>query len=152
VKILVLGGTVFLGRHIVEAALARGHDVTLFNRGRQNPHLFPEIEKLRGDRDGDLVALRRRTFDAVVDPSAYRPEQVHAVAATLGATGHYTFISSVSVYERFPPARSFNEDAPLAAGSDGNGPLKARCEEALESALPDRVACVRHGNIVEHPS
>jgi 2'-hydroxyisoflavone reductase len=64
VKILVLGGTVFLGRHIVEAALARRHEVTLFNRGRQNPHLFPEIEKLRGDRDGELAALRGRTFDA----------------------------------------------------------------------------------------
>ena len=117
VKILVLGGTVFLGRHIVEAALARGHEVTLFNRGRQNPDLFPMVEKLRGDRDSDLAAVRGRAFDAVVDPSAYRPEQVRAVAATLGDTGHYTFISSVSVYERFPPGRSFNEDAPLAAGS-----------------------------------
>lgn len=148
VKLLVLGGTVFLGRHVVEAALARGHGVTVFNRGRQNPHLFPEIEKLRGDRDGDLAALRGRTFDAVVDPSAYRPEQVHAVATTLGATEHYTFISSISVYERFPPGRSFNEDAPLAAGTDGYGPLKARCEEALQAALPDRVACVRPGLIV----
>ena len=147
-KILVLGGTVFLGRHVVEAALARRHEVTLFNRGRQNPHLFSEIEKLRGDRDGELAALRGRTFDAVVDTSAYRPEQVHAVAETLGATGHYTFISSISVYERFPPGRSFNEDAPRAAGSDGYGPLKARCEEALEAALPDRVACVRPGLIV----
>src|SRR4026209_2119370 len=102
-RLLVLGGTVFLGRHIVEAALARGHEVTLFNRGRQNPDLFPEIEKLRGDRDGELAALRGRTFDAVVDPSAYRPEQVRAVAATLEDTEHYTFISSISVYERFPP-------------------------------------------------
>jgi 2'-hydroxyisoflavone reductase len=148
VKILVLGGTVFLGRHVVEAALARGHDVTLFNRGQQNPHLFPEIEKLRGDRNGDLVALRGRTFDAVVDSSGYRPEQVHRIATTLGPTGHYTFISSVSVYERFPPGKSFTEDAPLAAGIDGYGSLKARCEEALQAVLPGRVAYVRPGLIV----
>ena len=65
--ILVLGGTVFLGRHVVEASLARGHDVTLFNRGQTRPELFPELEKLRGDRDGDLGALVGRSFDAVVD-------------------------------------------------------------------------------------
>jgi hypothetical protein len=67
VKLLILGGTVFVGRHIVEAALARGHHVALFNRGRQNPHLFPDVEKLRGDRDGDLAALRHRSFDAVLE-------------------------------------------------------------------------------------
>jgi 2'-hydroxyisoflavone reductase len=148
-KILVLGGTVFVGRYIVQAALARGHQVTLFNRGRQNPHLFPEIEKLRGDRDGDLTALRGRSFDAVVDPSGYRPEQVRAVAETLGKTsGHYAFISSISVYRGFPPGRSFDEDTPLAEGSDGYGPLKARSEGALEAALPGRVARVRPGLIV----
>ena len=147
-EILVLGGTLFLGRHIVEAAIARGHDVTLFNRGRLNPHLFPETEKLRGDRDGDLTALRGRSFDAVVDSSAYRPDHVRASVETLGATRHYTLISSISVYERFPPGQSFNEHAPIAAGSDGYGSLKARCEEALEAALPDRVACVRPGLVV----
>ena len=70
-RLLVLGGTLFLGRHVVEAALARGHDVTLFNRGRTNPALFPEAEHLRGDRDGDLTALAGRDWDAVVDPSGY---------------------------------------------------------------------------------
>ncbi|MCX5795601.1 MAG: NAD-dependent epimerase/dehydratase family protein [Elusimicrobia bacterium] len=148
-RILVLGGTVFVGRHFVEAALARGHAVTLFNRGRHGPDLFPQAEKLRGDRDHDLSALRGRTFDAVFDPSGYRPEQVGSVVEALGAgIPHYTFVSSISAYRRFPPGRPFDEDAPLAAGSAGYGALKARCEEALEAALPGRVAQVRPGLIV----
>jgi 2'-hydroxyisoflavone reductase len=149
VRVLVLGGTLFLGRHVVEAALARGHEVVLFNRGRRNPHLFPHIEKLRGDRDGDLAALRGRRFEAVIDPSGYRPEQVRAVTDVLGgAIAHYLFISSISVYRDFPPHRSFDEDAPLAEGDQGYGALKARCEDALEEALPGRVARVRPGLIV----
>lgn len=148
-KILVLGGTVFLGRHVVAAALARGHELTLFNRGRQNPQLFPEVEKLRGDRDGDLSALRGRRFDAVLDTSGYRPEQLRAMAEVLGDTvEHYTFISTMSIYRQFPPGRSMDEDAPLGEGNDGYGPLKARSEEAIEAALPERVAHVRPGLIV----
>lgn len=152
-KILVLGGTVFLGRAIVTAALARGHEVTLFNRGRRDPGLFPEVEKLRGDRDGDLEALRGRAFDVVFDPSAFRPEQVQAVAGILGGSvGHYLLISSISVFRAFPPGRAFDEDAPLAEGHEGYGALKARCEEALVEAraegLRDRVAIVRPGLIV----
>ncbi len=148
-RILILGGTLFLGRHIVDAALARGHDVVLFNRGQRNPHLFPQLEKLRGDRDGDLAALRGRRFDAVVDPSGYRPEQMRAVTRVLGeAVVHYGFISSISVYRELPPHRSFDEDAPLAEGDQGYGALKARCEEVLEEMLPGRVARVRPGLIV----
>lgn len=70
-KLLILGGTVFLGRHLVDAALARGHAVTLFNRGQHNPELFPAVEKLRGDRDGNLAALRGRSWDAVIDTCGY---------------------------------------------------------------------------------
>lgn len=148
-KLLVLGGTVFLGRHIVEAALARGHSVTLFNRGRHGPDLFPEAEKLRGDRDGDLTALHGRSFDAVIDPSGYRPEQVRtAVNALAGRDPHYVFISSISVYRGFPPGRAFDEQSALAEGSEGYGALKARCEEALEAKLPGGVAHVRPGLIV----
>ena len=147
-KLLVLGGTVFVGRHVVEAALARGHEVTLFNRGRQNAHLFPALEKLRGDRDGDLAALRGRRFDAVVDPSGFTPVQVRATAEALSQVGHYTFISSVSVYRSFPPGVSFDETAPLLDGDDGYGALKARSEGALDVALPGRVAHVRAGLIV----
>ncbi len=147
-KILVLGGTVFLGRHVVESALARGHSVTLFNRGRQNPNLFPNVEKLRGDRDGDLSALGGRRFDAVIDTSTYTPGQACRMADILDRRiEHYTFISSVSAYAGFPARRSYDETAPLAEGSDGYVPLKARSEEALEAAFPGRVAHLRPGLI-----
>src|SRR5207245_5135091 len=106
-KLLVLGGTVFLGRHVVESALARGHSVTLFNRGRQNPDLFPKVEKLRGDRDGDLSALSGRRFDAVVDTTTYTPAQAHRMTEILDRRiEHYTFISRVSAYAGFPAGRS----------------------------------------------
>jgi len=148
-KFLVLGGTVFLGRHVVESALARGHSVTLFNRGRHNSNLFPKVEKLRGDRDGDLSALSGRRFDAVVDTTTYTPAQARRIAEILdGRIEHYTFISSVSAYAGFPAGRSYDETAPLAEGSHGYGPLKARSEEALEAAFPGRVAHLRPGLIV----
>ncbi len=148
-KILVLGGTVFLGRHVVESALARGHSVTLFNRGRQNPNLFPKVEKLRGDRDGDLSALSGRRFDAVIDTSTYTPGQACTMTKILDRRiEHYTFISSISAYAGFPAGRSYDETAPLAEGNDGYGPLKARSEEALEAAFPGRVTHLRPGLIV----
>ena len=74
-NLLILGGAVFLGRHLVEAAQARGHTVTLFNRGQHNPEIFPAVEKLRGDRDGDLTALKGRCWDAVIDTCGYGPRQ-----------------------------------------------------------------------------
>ncbi|MBF0546712.1 MAG: NAD-dependent epimerase/dehydratase family protein [Candidatus Riflebacteria bacterium] len=147
-KILVLGGTVFLGRHIVASALAQGYSVTLFNRGRQNPNLFPEVEKLRGDRDGDLSALRGRSFDGVVDTSTYTPEQARRVVEILDRRiGHYTFISSVSAYARFPAGHSYNETSLLIEGNDGYGALKARSEEVFDAAFPGRVTNVRPGLI-----
>ncbi len=148
-NLLIQGGTVFLGRHAVDAALARGHQVTLFNRGRHNPQLFPDVEKLRGDRDNDLSAFQGRRFDAVIDLCGYRPEQVQATAKALrDSVDHYTFISTISVYRDFPPGRPFDENARLAEGSEGYGPLKARCEEALQAELPGRIAHVRPGLIV----
>ncbi len=147
-KLLVLGGTVFLGRHVVESALAGGHSVTLFNRGRHNPNLFPKVSKLRGDRDGDLSALGGRFFDAVIDTSTYTPAQARRIAEILDRRiGHYTFISSVSAYAGFLAGRSYDETAPLAEGNHGYGPLKARSEEALEAAFPGRVTHVRPGLI-----
>src|SRR4051794_10737776 len=111
-RILVLGGTQFLGRHTVDAALARGHHVTLFNRGRTRAELFPQVEKLRGDRDGDLEALGGRAFDAVVDTSGYVPRIVRETIDALGDVGHYTFVSSISVYADVstPPT----EESPVA--------------------------------------
>src|SRR5438128_6265713 len=112
-KLLILGGTIFLGRHIVEAALARGHELTLFNRGQHNPELFPDVEKLRGDRDGGLNVLDGRRWDAIIDTCGYVPRIVRASAEKLAnACDHYTFISSISVYADFTQ-RDMDENAPL---------------------------------------
>ena len=118
-RLLVLGGTKFLGRGIVDAALERGHDVTLFNRGRTNPELYPEVERLRGDRDGDLDALAGRTWDAVIDPSGYVPRVVRASAELLRESGHYIFVSSISVY-----------DEPFSALRRGRAAARARRSRA----------------------
>jgi 2'-hydroxyisoflavone reductase len=148
VRLLVLGGTVYLGRHVVEAALARGHEVTLFNRGRQNAELFPELERLRGDRDGDLSALRGRSWDAVIDPSGFTPAQVGASAELLAdAVELYVFVSTIGVYHPFL-ARDFDETAPVTHEHEGYSGEKARSEEAAEQAMPGRVLHVRAGLIV----
>lgn len=148
-KLLVLGGTIFLGRHVVAAALARGHAVTLLNRGRHGAGLFPDVERLVGDRDGDLRALAAREFYATIDCSGYTPEQVARSAAALGArAGHVVFVSSISAYAGFEPGKVYDESAPLAAGHEGYGALKARAEEVLLAACPGRAAIVRPGLIV----
>lgn len=148
-RLLILGGTVFLGRHVIAAALARGHTVAMLNRGRHGPGLFPEVERLIGDRDGDMSALRGREFDAVIDCSAFNPAQIERTIAALDTgTPHVVLVSSISAYGVFPPHRAFDESTPLADGNEGYGPLKARAEEALARALPDRHAIVRPGLIV----
>ena len=139
-KLLVLGGTVFLGRALVEAALAAGHEVTTFTRGKSNPDLFPEAERLRGDREQDLSALAGREWDAVVDTSGYEPEVVRASAELLAGT-HYTFISSISAYADF--SKPVHEDSPLA-DDDEYGGKKARCERELR----DPALVIRPGLIV----
>jgi 2'-hydroxyisoflavone reductase len=140
-QLLVLGGTKFLGRHVVDAALERGHDVALFNRGTTRPDLFPDVEKLRGDRDGNLDAVRGRAFDAVVDTSGYVPRIVRETIEALGPVGHYTFVSSISVYAdcSTPPT----ESSPLRQLAEPTedwraayGELKALCEEAVCSEFP----------------
>src|SRR3954452_18617059 len=140
--ILVLGGTQFVGRHVVDTALERGHEVTLFNRGQTRPELFPTVEKLHGDRDGDLSALAGRSFDAVVDTSGYVPRVVQRTLDALGDVGHYTFVSSVSAYAALAEPR--DEDAPLARlaeetedyRSEAYGPLKALSEEVVRTRFP----------------
>jgi 2'-hydroxyisoflavone reductase len=154
-RLLILGGTVFLGRHLVEAAVARGDEVTIFNRGRHNPDLFPGVEKLRGDRDGDLAPLSGRYWDAVIDTSGHLPRTVRAAAERLSrAVEHYTFISTLAVYADFPKVPGLDESAPLGALSDPTvarvtpetvGPLKALCERALEPAMRGRALVVRAG-------
>jgi 2'-hydroxyisoflavone reductase len=148
-KILILGGTQFLGRHIVEVALAQRHTVTIFNRGRRNLDLFPYVEKLLGDRNGDMSALHARTFDCVIDCSGYKPEQLQRTAEALGTrVPHYIFISSVSAYGKRPPYQRFDEMVPLAQGDVGYGEEKARSEEVIAKAYPSRVAIIRPGLIV----
>jgi 2'-hydroxyisoflavone reductase len=151
-RLLVLGGTEFVGRHVVEAALARGHEVTLFNRGRTRPELFPEVEKLRGDRDGDLGALAGRSWDAVVDTSGYVPRVVRATLDALDGRGHYTFVSTIAAYA--DRSRPLAEDAPLARLEEDTedrheayGPLKALCEAAVLERFSDALV-VRPGLIV----
>ena len=95
-RLLVLGGTVFLGRHLVEEALARGDDVTLFNRGRTAPELFPDVERLEGDRDGNLAALTGRSFDVVIDTSGFVPRIVRQ-SAELRLFGGRHFLVQMAV-------------------------------------------------------
>lgn len=150
-RLLVLGGTGFVGRHIVELALARGDEVTLFNRGRSAPELFSQAEMRRGDRGGDLRALDDgSTWGAAIDVTGYRPAEVAASSRLLAErVGRLTFISTVSVYaDASRPGVA--EDAPLAklSGGDGwedYGPLKVLCEEAVHAALPGRALIVRPG-------
>jgi 2'-hydroxyisoflavone reductase len=157
-KLLVLGGTRFLGRATVEAALARGHEVTLFNRGQTNPELFPEAEKLRGDRTQDLSALSRANWDAVVDPSGYVPGVVSASAETLSeSTDFYLFVSSLSVYaDRSGTMVEGNTletlgELPadrLLEDYSNYGALKALAEQTVAETFPDSHANVRPGLIV----
>jgi 2'-hydroxyisoflavone reductase len=155
-RLLALGGTKFLGRAAVEVALARGHDVTLFNRGQTNPELFPQAEKLRGDRDGDLSALQGREWDAVIDPSGFVPRVVRdSVELLRGSVGRYVFVSSGSVYAE-PYVPGYDESAPTVelddpASEDVNrdyGALKAACEEVVREVFPDAHTNVRAGLIV----
>lgn len=156
-KLLILGGTIFLGRHLVEAALASGHTVTLFNRGQHNADLFPTVEKLRGDRRQDLSALQGRRWDAVIDTCGYIPREVRSAAQKLAnQVEHYTFISTISVYADFARP-GLDEGGPLGTLSDPTteeitgesyGPLKVLCEQAAEETLPGQALIIRPGLIV----
>lgn len=139
---------------MVENALARDHEVTLFNRGQTNPELFPEAERLRGDRDGDLSALEGREWDAVVDTSGFVPRVVRQSVELLGdCVGHYAFVSSGSVYA--DPSRTLDESSPVHSGEPESedvmehyGELKAACERVVLDAFGDRALVVRAGLIV----
>jgi 2'-hydroxyisoflavone reductase len=157
-KILILGGTSFIGPRQVEYALARGHTITLFNRGRTNPQLFPNVEKLHGDRaTSDLAALKGRTWDAVIDNSATNPQWVKDSAQLLkGSAGQYVFISTRSVYydtSRIPmtaDAQVFTrENTTVAEGRPlPYGLSKALAEKEARSAFGDRTTIVRPGLII----
>ena len=148
-KLLVLGGTVFLGRHVVDAALAAGCEVTLLNRGNHVVRFAQPVEQLQGDRDGDLSALVGRYFDAVIDCSGYTPKQLQHTADVLrGKVDHYVFVSTISVYAGFPPGQMYDESAPVTQSTQGYGGGKARAEEVIQAAFPGRVTVLRPGLIV----
>src|SRR5690242_5741488 len=96
-RLLIVGGTRFVGRHITEAALAAGHEVTLLHRERTGADLFPQATHLLADRDGDLSVLAGRRFDATIDVCAYQPSQIRHLSVNLD-TGRYVLISTTSVY------------------------------------------------------
>jgi 2'-hydroxyisoflavone reductase len=156
-KILVIGGTMFVGKNFIEAALKRGHEITMFNRGKTKPNLFPAVEKLIGNRDGDLTALEGRKWDAVIDTCGYVPRVVKASVDLLAkATEHYTFISSISVYANFGEI-GLNEDSAVATLKDETveeitgetyGGLKVLCEKVVEEGMPGRSLIIRPGYIV----
>ncbi|MER7674842.1 NAD-dependent epimerase/dehydratase family protein [Kitasatospora sp. NPDC096128] len=147
-RILIMGGTRFVGLHFARAALAAGHDVTVLHRGRSGAHLLPEATHLIADRDTELTALHGLSWDATVDVSAYFPRQVRQLATAIdpGAAGRYLLVSSMAVYDT-PAAPGFTEDSPLLP-ADGPEPeeitpatygmLKVQCERAaLEHFGPD---------------
>jgi 2'-hydroxyisoflavone reductase len=156
-RILVLGGTGFLGPHVVRAAVASGHTVTIFNRGRTNTHLFPSIENLIGDRDGDLASLEGREWDAVIDNSATDPKWVRDSAQLLhDSVGTYLFTSTRSVYADFSTV-GMDVDGPTydvdrAWIDEGRqlsyGEAKTLCEIEANAAMPGRTLIVRPGLIV----
>jgi 2'-hydroxyisoflavone reductase len=158
VRFLVLGGTVFVGRHLVSRALQRGHDVTLFNRRRTNPSLFDGIPRLVGDRaTGDLGALGTGEWDAVIDVSGRRPESVRATAEVLrDSVRTYCFVSSVAVYARVEPAWT-DESSEFLAYDPAAEPLpvalaygarKVACERMVRASYADRSLIIRPGVVV----
>ena len=169
-KLLIIGGSRFVGRHLVTAALARNWDVTIFNRGQHSNEKVPEVETIHGDRNSDLTKLQGRRWDAVVDTCGYLPRSVKASAEFLSdSVGVYVFISSQSVYadvsvcgvDELAPLKTLTAeqlDKANAIDSSGQssavtyeemyGGLKALCEQAAEEVMPNRVLCIRPGLIV----
>lgn len=156
-RLLVLGGTRFLGRCIVAAALARGHRVTLFNRGKYAPDLFPDAERLFGDRNGDLAQLVGRRWDTVIDTCGHLPQVVRRSTNLLANhIGHYTFISSISVYRTFTSGTVDESAAIEPAGSEDVAEVtpetfavvKATCEAVVQRTMGANALIVRPGLIV----
>ena len=156
-KILIIGGTRFLGRHLVNSARARGHEVTLFNRGQTNPDLFGQVDKIRGDREKDLDQLSGQTWEAVIDTCGYFPRIVRLSAEALkDSVESYVFISSLSVYADFSKI-GINESDAVGKIEDETfeeitettyGPLKALCEKAVQDVFGVSSLIIRPGMIV----
>jgi 2'-hydroxyisoflavone reductase len=156
-KILVIGGTIFVGRHIVQTALSRGHTVTLFNRGKNNPELFPETEKLNGDRNIDIDLLRGKSWDVVIDTCGYVPRVVQkSVEVLKSACGLYVYISTGSVYkDKSKYGITENHELLTPRNFDAEemtdetyGELKAACEQVVQLAFAGKSLIIRPGLIV----
>lgn len=154
-KLLVLGGTKFLGRTIVEEAIKRGHEVTLFNRGNHT-ELFPQLEQLIGDRDGNLHALKGRKWDVVIDTSCYFPRILRdTLDCLVENVGHYTLISTIDAFD-YQDVPYIDENHPVKTLEDESiediklayGNLKARCEQILQDRMPNQSLIIRPGLIV----
>jgi 2'-hydroxyisoflavone reductase len=143
-RILILGGTIFLGRHVAAEALARGHELTLYTRGLHGAGLFPEAEHVHGDR-ADVAPLRGGSWDAIVDTSGY--ESAHVAESAALDAGHYVFVSTCNVYPDWPD-KPVDEDSPTWAEGEDYGQQKALAERALEHVRPGAWASVRAGLIV----
>lgn len=156
-RVLIFGGTGFIGPHFVAALRGAGHKLTLFNRGKRNPGLFPDIETLIGDRDGKLDALKGRDWDVAIDDSGYVPRMVKLSAQMLkDHVQHYIFVSSISAYADLTPA-GIDEDYKVAVLKDPDveqvrddtyGGLKALCEQIVEQTYAERSAVIRPTYIV----
>lgn len=156
-KLLIIGGTRFVGRALVEEAKARGHELTLFNRGQSNPDLYPNVETIVGDRDGGLEGLNDGSWDGVIDTCGYIPRLTRDSATRLaGRVPHYTFISTISVYESLREP-NIDESAALGTLEDESveevtnetyGPLKVLCERSIDEAMNGRASHIRAGLIV----
>lgn len=169
-KILIIGGTKFLGRHLIKAAQDRNHEVTLFNRGKTSDEEFANVEQIHGDRNFELEKLANRTWDAVIDTCGYLPQSIKTSAEFLkNSVGQYVFISSISTYSDFS-LPNFAENTPLAKLTPEQekrlaeidlkgdltayvlgemyGALKVLCEEEAERAMPNKTLIIRPGLIV----
>lgn len=157
--ILIIGGSNFVGYHVSDAVLERGYNLTLFNRGQSNPNVFPQAEKIIGDREGDLAVLKGRQWDAVVDTCGYLPRIVRKSAEMLkDSVGYYHFVSSIGVYPETEYGRAFiDENTPLATIADPTseemtlesyGALKVLCENAVQERYPNNFSVARPGLIV----
>lgn len=155
-RILILGGTRFIGLHMTALALQRGHQLTFFNRGKTKADRYPDVERIKGDRNGEIDGLKDREWDVVIDNSGYVPRHVRLTAELLAPrVKQYVFTSSISVYPDFSVPR--DESAPVGKLADETiekvdgetyGPLKALCEQAAERAMPGRTCVIRPGLIV----
>jgi len=160
-KTLIIGGTRFLGRHLVHSALARGHEVTLFNRGLTNPDLFPQVEAILGDREKDLAELSGREWDAVIDTCGYVPRIVRLSASGLeGSVDRYVFISSISVYASFSKigidesdlVGKMEDETVEEITGETYGPLKVLCEKAVQDTFGGEGALIVRPGLIVGPN